>query len=228
MFSATVEAGLKAARRIVGSAPRGLRAAPARAVVQGRRHVRRWSQLPLGLLQQLRDSADAARRARGMCGDESPAWSDMRAGVLDRARRYAAILERLIGPDGSFPAIGRSLAYRCGAFHLLARTRAERPTSRWPAAGAGARRVGRRHPPDARGARARSTRAAGSPSASPDISPASASATSRRAVSISARWRFCRSVSAADHAFWTGPDMPITAVRAWNGQEFPIDHAISN
>jgi hypothetical protein len=39
---------------------------------------------------------------------------------LTRARRYAAIQERLIAPDGSFPAIGRSLAYRCGAFHHLA------------------------------------------------------------------------------------------------------------
>jgi hypothetical protein len=39
--------------------------------------------------------------------------------VLERARRYAVILERLVAPDGSFPAIGRSIAYRCGAFHLL-------------------------------------------------------------------------------------------------------------
>ena len=54
------------------------------------------------------------------CGDESQAWSDMRTRLLDRARRYGAILERLVGPDGSFPAVGRSLAYRCGAFHLLA------------------------------------------------------------------------------------------------------------
>ena len=40
--------------------------------------------------------------------------------ALARARRYAAIQERLIGPDGVFPAIGRSITYRCGAFHLLA------------------------------------------------------------------------------------------------------------
>lgn len=36
------------------------------------------------------------------------------------ASRYAVILERLIGQDGSYPAIGRSIAYRCGAFHHLA------------------------------------------------------------------------------------------------------------
>ena len=44
----------------------------------------------------------------------------MRAPVLARARRHAAVQERLIGPDGTFPAIGRSIAYRAGAFQLLA------------------------------------------------------------------------------------------------------------
>ena len=39
--------------------------------------------------------------------------------VLKRARRYAAIQERLISPEGTYPAIGRSLAYRFGAFQLL-------------------------------------------------------------------------------------------------------------
>ena len=40
--------------------------------------------------------------------------------MLTRAQRYAAVQERMIGPDGSFPPVGRSLAYRAGAFHLLA------------------------------------------------------------------------------------------------------------
>ena len=41
-------------------------------------------------------------------------------GLLIRAQRYAIVQERLINPDGSFAAFGRSLAYRCGAFQLLA------------------------------------------------------------------------------------------------------------
>ncbi len=53
-------------------------------------------------------------------GDEDPAWQAMRAPVLARARRHAAIQERLISPEGTFPPIGRSLAYRFGAFQLLA------------------------------------------------------------------------------------------------------------
>jgi hypothetical protein len=40
--------------------------------------------------------------------------------VLNRARRHAEILEQLIAPDGTFPSVGRSTAYRFGAFHALA------------------------------------------------------------------------------------------------------------
>jgi hypothetical protein len=40
---------------------------------------------------------------------------------LTRARRYAAIQERLISPEGTYPPIGRSLAYRFGAFQLLSK-----------------------------------------------------------------------------------------------------------
>lgn len=40
--------------------------------------------------------------------------------VLQRARRYAAVQERLIAPDGTFPSVGRSVTYRFGAMQLLA------------------------------------------------------------------------------------------------------------
>ncbi len=50
---------------------------------------------------------------------KSDAWSALKPVALERARRYAAIQERLISPEATFPAIGRSLAYRFGAFHLL-------------------------------------------------------------------------------------------------------------
>ncbi len=36
-----------------------------------------------------------------------------------REKRYAAVLERLIAPDGTYPIVGRSAAYRFGAFHAL-------------------------------------------------------------------------------------------------------------
>ena len=40
--------------------------------------------------------------------------------ILQRAKRYAEIQERLIAPDGTFPSLGRSTTYRFGAFQTLA------------------------------------------------------------------------------------------------------------
>ncbi len=50
----------------------------------------------------------------------SQGWHELYEKEVLRAQRYAEVQERLIGPDGSFPPLGRSLAYRFGAFHLLA------------------------------------------------------------------------------------------------------------
>lgn len=46
-------------------------------------------------------------------------WEKLSENFLQRAQIHAVHLERIIGPDGSFPLIGRSLTYRCGIFHLL-------------------------------------------------------------------------------------------------------------
>jgi hypothetical protein len=40
--------------------------------------------------------------------------------ISQRFTRYAAIQERLVSPEGTFPPIGRSIAYRMGAFQHLA------------------------------------------------------------------------------------------------------------
>lgn len=40
---------------------------------------------------------------------------------LKRAQRYAAIQEMMISPEATYPAIGRSITYRFGAFHLLSK-----------------------------------------------------------------------------------------------------------
>lgn len=52
--------------------------------------------------------------------EEAPEWNELRGKVRSRLTRWAEIQERLIAPDGSYPAIGRSLTYRCGAFQGLA------------------------------------------------------------------------------------------------------------
>jgi len=46
-------------------------------------------------------------------------WGGMRRDVLKRAQRYARVQEMCIAPDGTYPAIGRSIAYRFGAFGVL-------------------------------------------------------------------------------------------------------------
>ena len=53
-------------------------------------------------------------------GKQETAWQAMAADIRERGMRYAAIQERMIAPDGSYPVVGRSIAYRCGAFQQLA------------------------------------------------------------------------------------------------------------
>ena len=38
---------------------------------------------------------------------------------LMRSSRLSSQLERIISPEGTYPLVGKSLAYRCGVFHLL-------------------------------------------------------------------------------------------------------------
>jgi hypothetical protein len=52
--------------------------------------------------------------------EETGELKDLLEKVEKRSIRYAAIQERLISPEGTFPPVGRSIAYRCGAFQLLA------------------------------------------------------------------------------------------------------------
>jgi len=56
----------------------------------------------------------------GAVAKQTTSWNESYQKVLTRARRYALIQERMISPEGTFPAIGRSVTYRFGAFHLLA------------------------------------------------------------------------------------------------------------
>jgi hypothetical protein len=69
-------------------------------------------------------------------GEISEQWKGFQESITNRLRRYAEVQERLIAPDGTFPPLGRSLAYRFGAFQALALTawKSELPESIQPAA----------------------------------------------------------------------------------------------
>lgn len=55
---------------------------------------------------------------------KAPFWNAQPAALLEQARkraqRYGEHLERMIGPEGSYPPIGRSLTYRTAVFQPLA------------------------------------------------------------------------------------------------------------
>jgi len=54
--------------------------------------------------------------------DATDRWHGYEDAVYRRIRRYAAVQERLISPEGTFPCLGRSMCYRFGAFQALAQT----------------------------------------------------------------------------------------------------------
>lgn len=50
---------------------------------------------------------------------DSVQYAALKPVIMERARRYATVLEKMIAPDGTYPFTGRSIVYRFGAFQLL-------------------------------------------------------------------------------------------------------------
>ena len=158
-------------------------------------------------------------------GAEHAVWKELAPKVEERAARYAAVQERFIGPDGTYPPIGRSLAYRCGAFHLLAAVALRRalPAEIAPAQVRGALtsviqktleapgtfddngwlRIGLCGHQDGIGETYIST----------------------GSLYLCAAAFLPLGLDPAD-PFWSAPAQPWTQVRAFSGQPFSIDHAI--
>ena len=193
-------------------------------MVQRRRNLRRGPRVSLGLLQQFRHSADAARRNRS--GLE--AIEDMGLvlpGDSDSRQAYAAIQERFIAPDGSFPAIGRSLAYRCGAFHLLATMalRRQLPEGMKPEQARAALTAVIRRTIDARGTfDERGWLAVGLCGHQPSIGEPYISTGSLYLCSTAL---LPLGLPITD-PFWSDLPQPWTSQKIWNGQDIPTDHAI--
>jgi hypothetical protein len=161
------------------------------------------------------------------CGEEHAAWKAFRARQDTRAKRYAAVLERLIAPDGSFPPIGRSIAYRCGAFHALAQSslRRQLPDEVPPAQARGALSavIGRTlDPPGTFDAGGWLTIGLGGHQ--PGVGERYISTGS---VYLCAMALLPLGLPAAD-PFWADPPRAWTARRAWAGEDFPIDRAIAD
>jgi hypothetical protein len=158
--------------------------------------------------------------------EKSAMWKELKPLELERARRYAAIQERLISPEGTFPAIGRSLAYRFGAFQLLSdiSLRRQLPEGVTPeqvrcALTAVIRRMIERPGTFNDKGWLRIGFAGHQPSiGEPYISTGSL-------YLCAAAW-LPLGLPATD-AFWAGAAKPWTEVKIWNGDDTKTDHAIS-
>jgi hypothetical protein len=159
------------------------------------------------------------------CARDVKAWGELAPRIVERAHRYGEILERLIAPDGSFPAIGRSLAYRCGAFQLLAHLALRR---RLPEGVAPAQ------------ARAALTAVIRRTLEAPDTFDADGwlriglaghqPGIGERYISTGSLYLCAAAflplgLPPAD-PFWAAPAESFTGQRAWSGAAFPIDHAL--
>ncbi len=145
---------------------------------------------------------------------------------LDRAARYGAILERLIGPDGSYPVVGRSITYRFGAFQLLSQLALQH-------------RLGGEGPSPAQvrcGLTAVLRRVMAAPGlfdASGWLQPGVYGLQPNLAegyINTGSLYLCCAfflplGLPDSD-PFWAMPDEPWTAKRVWEGCIVPIDHSI--
>lgn len=159
---------------------------------------------------------------------KDPAWDHLRAPALTRAQRYAVIQERSINADGSFAPIGRSLAYRCGAFQLLAQLALEDrlPPGLPPAQVRGALGAVIRRTLDAPGTYdANGWLTIGLCGHQPGLGETYISTGSLYLASTA----FLPLGLPATHPFWSGPDLPWTAQRIWElGEDVPADMALKD
>jgi len=159
-------------------------------------------------------------------GSAAPAWQAMKGPALARARRHAVQLERLICPEGTFPAIGRSLAYRVGAFHLLAQVALRRelpPTVAPPQVRSALTAVMRRSLDAAGTFDDQGWLRIGFSGHQPGVGERYISTGS---LYLCAVGLLPLGLPPGD-VFWSAPSQAWTSKRAWSGQEFPIDTALS-
>jgi hypothetical protein len=140
-------------------------------------------------------------------------------------KRYAEIQERMIGADGSYPALGRSIVYRGAAFQHLAdmALRKQLPASLKPAQVRGALTAVIKKTLDAPGTFDRSGwLTIGLGGDQPDLADV---------YNTTGSLYLCTAIFLPlglpeTDDFWSSPGQPWTAVKIWSGQDAPNDHAL--
>lgn len=154
-------------------------------------------------------------------------WEPYRPVMMVRAQRYAAIQERWISPEGTFPAIGRSECYRFGAFHLLSEISLRRklPEGVTPEQVRCALTAVMRRMIDAPGTfDAQGWLRVGFCGHQPELAESYISTGSL--YLCSAVW-LPLGLPASD-PFWSGVAQPWTAMKIWSGVNIPEDHALAD
>jgi hypothetical protein len=158
-------------------------------------------------------------------GKKDGRWQKHHPAVLARAKRYAAVQERMISPEGTFPPIGRSLAYRFGAFQMLAQMalRRQLPDRVSPGQVRSALTAVIRRSIEAKGTfDENGWLRIGFAGHQPGIGEVYISTGS---LYLCTAGLLPLGLPAADE-FWTDPPSDWTSVRAWSGQDLGADKAI--
>ncbi|MHA6480571.1 DUF2264 domain-containing protein [Paenibacillus sp. strain BS8-2] len=154
-------------------------------------------------------------------------WDRYYAAVLERAKRYAAVQERMIASDGTFPPMGRSLAYRCGAFQSLAQSalRGELPEDLASGAVRSALTAVIRRTLDVPGTfTEEGWLTIGLAGHQPELGESYISTGSTYLCSAV----FLPLGLPASDPFWSEPDRPWTSVIVWSGEHASIDSALKS
>lgn len=146
---------------------------------------------------------------------------------LKREQRYAVILERLISPVATYPLIGRSLAYRFGAFQVLSQLALEKqlPSSlsqgqiRYALYSVIKNQMSAPGTFDKNG-----WLQIGACGHQPEIGEGYISIGSLYLCSVG----LLMLGLPPNDPFWNVPDEDWTEKKAWSGKEIPIDHALIN
>ena len=147
--------------------------------------------------------------------------------VLQRAKRYAEIQERLIAPDWTFPSLGRSTTYRFGAFQTLAlmALRRELPEKIKPAQVRGALTAVIRKTMAAPGAfDADGWLQIGFCGHQPALGE---SYISTGSLYLCTAGLLPLGLSPGDE-FWSAPAAKWTSQKLWSGENLPADHALND
>ena len=162
-----------------------------------------------------------------VCAEKKNPLGELLPKLRARAQRYAVVQERLISPEGTFPILGRSSAYRFGALQHLANTalRHELPGELKPAAIRGALTAVVRRMLEAPGTfDGQGWLQVGAVGHQPSIR--------ENYISTGSLYLCLTGLVElglpANDPFWTAPAEPWTQKRIWAGEDIIADHAFKD